>query len=96
MARNHTGTNYERSEYFGSLQRLVDALFEELEEEYEKKRTSGTQIVRATIAEIVDFREHFETKDKESEKVVDFLEQISPEQYVRKLADSNRRIDVSK
>lgn len=38
MARNHTGTSYERSEYFGSLQRLVDALFEELEEEYEKKR----------------------------------------------------------
>ena len=32
MARNHTGTNCERSEYYGSLQRIVDVLFEDIEE----------------------------------------------------------------
>ena len=40
------------------------------------------------------FRAEFAEKDAESQKVLDFLEQISPEQYVRKLADSNRRIKV--
>lgn len=34
MTRNHTGSNYERSEYYGALQNIVDALFEELEQEY--------------------------------------------------------------
>lgn len=34
MTRNHTGSNYDRSEYYGALQNIVDALFEELEEEY--------------------------------------------------------------
>lgn len=46
------------------------------------------------MAEVVDFRAEFDEKDRESEKVVDFLEQIAPEQYVRKLADSNRRIKL--
>ena len=27
MAREHTGTNRERSEYYGALQDIVDALF---------------------------------------------------------------------
>lgn len=31
MARNHTGTNRERSEYYGALQRIVDVLFEDLD-----------------------------------------------------------------
>lgn len=34
MTRNHTGSNYEKSEYYGALQRVVDGLFEELEEDY--------------------------------------------------------------
>ena len=66
-----------------------------VEARFEEKREKGLQILRATLADIVDFRAEFKTKDAESQKVLDFLEQISPEQYVRKLADSNRRIDVS-
>ena len=67
-----------------------------IENKFEEKRQNGSQIIRATLAEVVDFRAEFAAKDNESEKVLDFLEQISPEQYVRKLSDSNRRIDVSK
>ena len=63
-------------------------------EVFRKKRKSGHQIIRAVLAEVVDFRMEFDQKDAESQKVIDFLEQISPEQYVRKLADSNRRIKV--
>lgn len=31
MARNHTGANIERSEFYGALQRIVDTLFDDLE-----------------------------------------------------------------
>ena len=43
---------------------------------------------------VVDFRAEFAEKDGESKKVIDLLEQITPEQYVKKLSDSNRRIKV--
>lgn len=63
-------------------------------ERYEKKRRSGSEIIRATLAEVVDFRIEFADKDSESEQVIDFLEQLSPDQYVRKLATSNRRVKM--
>lgn len=63
-------------------------------ERYEKKRSSGSEIIRATLAEVVDFRIEFADKDSESEQVIDFLEQLSPDQYVRKLAISNRRVKM--
>ena len=65
-----------------------------IEAQFEEKREKGCQIIRATLAEVVDFRTEFAEKDSESQKVVDFLEQISPEQYVKKLSDSSRRIKV--
>jgi hypothetical protein len=65
-----------------------------IEKDFENKRVTGEQIIRATLAEIVDYRIEFAERDSESQKVLDFLSQISPEQYVRKLADSNRRIKV--
>lgn len=46
------------------------------------------------MAEVVDFREEFVEKDAGSQQVLDFLEQISPDQYVRKIAESNRRIKM--
>lgn len=63
-------------------------------ERYEKKRSSGSEIIRATLAEVVDFRIEFADKDSEGEQVIDFLEQLSPDQYVRKLATSNRRVKM--
>lgn len=67
---------------------------EKIDSQFEKKRKNGSYIIRATLAEVVDFRAEFTEKDSESQKVIDFLEQISPEQYVRKLTDSNRRIKL--
>ena len=72
----------------------IEANRENIEQKFEEKRKKGTEIIRATLAEVVDFRSEFAEKDADSQKVVDFLEQITPEQYVRKLADSNRRIKV--
>ena len=77
-----------------SKKKQIETRRQNIESQFEDKRNSGTQIIRATLAEVVDFRAEFAAKDGESQKVVDFLDQISPEQYVRKLADSNRRINV--
>lgn len=77
-----------------SKKKKVEQNRQNIEVQFEEKRKTGSQIIRAALAEVVDFRAEFAEKDGESQKVIDFLEQISPEQYVRKLADSNRRIKV--
>lgn len=77
-----------------SKKKRVEQNRQNIEAQFEEKRQKGSQIIRAILAEVVDFRAEFAEKDSESQKVLDFLEQISPEQYVRKLSDSNRRIKV--
>lgn len=79
-----------------SKKKKIEANRQNISAQFEQKRTNGTQIIRATLAEVVDFRAEFAEKDSESQKVIDFLEQISPEQYVRRLSGSNRRINVTK
>lgn len=79
-----------------SKKKKIKVARQNIETQFEEKRKNGTQIIRATLAEVVDFRAEFAEKDSESQKVIDFLNEISPEQYVRKLSDSNRRINVSK
>ena len=79
-----------------SKKKNIEVNRQHIETQFEEKRKSGSQIIRATLAEVVDFRAEFASKDGESQKVIDFLDEIIPEQYVRKLSDSNRRIDVTK
>ena len=75
-----------------SRKKAVDARREQIIEEFDRKRRDGVGIIRATVAEVVDFRADFAKKDAESKKVLDLLEQIKPEEYVRKLSDNSRRI----
>lgn len=77
-----------------SKKKQMEQTRQNIEAQFEEKRRNGTQVIRATLAEVVDFRAEFAEKDAESQQVIDFLEQISPEQYVRKLSDSTRRIKV--
>lgn len=77
-----------------SKKKKIEQKRQNIKVQFEEKRKTGSQIIRATLAEVVDFRAEVAEKDGESQKVIDFLEQISPEQYVRKLADSSRRIKV--
>lgn len=79
-----------------SKKKKVDSQRQQIDEQYNIKIQNGSQIILATLAEVVDFRAQFSEKDAESRNVKDFLEQISPEQYVRKLSDSNRRINVGR
>lgn len=78
-----------------SKKKAVAANRAAVSQQFAQKRDAGNQVIRALLAEVVDFRAAFAKVDSESQKVVDFLEQISPEQYVRKLADTGRRIRVS-
>ena len=77
-----------------SKKKQIEQNRQNIEKQFEEKRDKGSQIIRATLAEVVDFREEFAEKDAESQQVLDFLEQISPDQYVRKIAESNRRIKM--
>lgn len=77
-----------------SKKKNIEESRQNIKQQFEEKRSKGSQIIRATLAEVVDFREEFAEKDGESQKVIDFLDQITPDQYVRKLAESNRRIKL--
>ena len=78
--------------YHFTAKQKVQKLIQKTIENYAQKLESGKQIIRATIAEIVDFRIEFSEKDAESKKVLDFLEQIKPEEYIRRLTNSERKI----
>ena len=77
-----------------SKKRNVEENRQKINSYYNEKREKGCQIITATLAEVVDFRAEFAAIDAESEDVLDFLEQIAPDQYVQKLASSNRRIKL--
>ena len=78
--------------YHFTAKQKVQKLIQKTIENYAQKLESGKQIIRATIAEIVDFRIEFSEKDTESKKVLDFFEQIKPEEYIRRLTNSERKI----
>ena len=78
--------------YHFTAKQKVQKLIQKTIENYAQKLESGKQIIRATIAEIVDFKIEFTEKDAESKKVLDFFEQIKPEEYIRRLTNSERKI----
>ena len=78
--------------YHFTAKQKVQKLIQKTIENYAQKLESGKQIIRATIAEIVDFRVEFSERDVESKKVLDFFEQIKPEEYIRRLTNAERKI----
>lgn len=67
---------------------------EQIVNECQEQLKTGSEIICALLAEVVDFRQEFELLDSNGEKVIDYLEQISPDQYVQKLTGSIRRIKI--
>ncbi|MBR5496524.1 MAG: hypothetical protein IKV76_00900 [Clostridia bacterium] len=74
--------------------KTVETNRQNIEAQFEERRKNGIIIIRAILAEVVDYRAEFATTDAESEKVVTFLEELTPDQYIRKLANTPRRINV--
>ncbi|PRO82479.1 hypothetical protein C6Y10_12510 [Lactiplantibacillus pentosus] len=62
--------------------------------QYDKTKQDGTNIIRQIMAEIVDYRDEFELVDAESTKVVTFLDELTPNQYIRSLKETSRHINV--
>lgn len=77
-----------------SDKKRIEQSRQQITDQYEHKKDQGGKIIRATIAEVVDFRHEFAERDAESQGVIDFLEKLSPEQYIKKLADSIRRVKM--
>lgn len=77
--------------YF-SRKKAVEQQRKNLTDQFAQKKESGTQIIRAVIAEVVDFRIEFAERDVESERVLDFLEELSAESYINKISEDNRKI----
>lgn len=78
-----------------SRKKKIDVKRQNIKSQFEEKRKNGFQIIRATLAEVADFRAEFAQRDSESQKVLDFLDELTPEQYVKKLSGTNRRINVT-
>ena len=78
--------------YHFSAKQRIQKFIQNTIQAYSQKLESGKQIIRATIAEIIDFRIEFSEKDAESKKVLDFFEQIKPEEYIRRLGNNERKI----
>lgn len=66
----------------------------DIAEQYEQSKKDGATVIRQIMAEVVDFRDEFSQVDAESQQVVDFLDQLSPNQYIRNLNGSTRRVNV--
>ncbi|HCE31921.1 hypothetical protein [Fusobacterium sp.] len=78
--------------YHITAKQKIKKLIDKINNAYAQKLESGKQIIRATIAEIADFRVEFSERDVESKKVLDFFEQIKPEEYIRRLINAERKI----
>lgn len=78
-----------------SKKKAIETRRDNIEEQFRNKRESGKQIIRAALAEVVDYRAEYAEKDGESQKVIDYLENISPGQFIRKLSGTSRRINVN-
>lgn len=67
---------------------------QELIQQFESQKTDGANIIRQIMAETVDIREEFTEIDAEYDKVIEFLEQLTPQQYIRNLKTTARHINV--
>lgn len=81
--------------HYFSRKKTVEQQRQNIIGQFKQKRENGIKIIRATVAEVVDFRIEFADRDQESEKVLDFLETLNADQYVNKIPEENRKIKVN-
>lgn len=59
---------------------------------YREKEEQGAKAVRALCAEAYDYRDEFEERNGESRKVLELLDGLKPEEFVKASADGIRRV----
>ena len=78
-----------------SSKKSIESDRQRIAQDYENLTKNSIEILRALMAEIVDFIAEFNQKDARAADVVEFLEQISPDQYVRKLSGTRRHVKTN-
>lgn len=63
----------------------------ELGREYVEFRNNGIEIIRNFMAEVVDYRDEFLTRDQESETVIDLVQAVTTSQYIKHQPDEVTR-----
>ena len=66
-----------------------------IEKQFEEKRAKGVAILRAVIAEIVDFKIDFDLADAVGEDVIDLLDQLDPDECVSAISGAGRTAMLS-
>lgn len=62
---------------------------------YAQQRENDLKILKAILAEVVDFRRELKLKDEKDVEVLNFLDQLAPENYINHLSGTPRRIKVN-
>jgi len=78
-----------------SKKKKLEQTRQNIEDSCNRKQKEGLNIIRAIMAEVVDFRAEFKRKEAESQKVFDFLDQISPDKYARSLSGENSDVSIA-
>lgn len=63
----------------------------ELSQEYAEFRNNGIDVIRNFMAEVVDYRDEFLTRDQESETVIDLVNAVTTSQYIKHQPDDVTR-----
>lgn len=74
-----------------SQKRSIPNKREKVETELENFRKTSQELLNGFLAEVVDYRRLYSEKDIESEKVVNFLKELTPEQYISVQSNSKAR-----
>ncbi|SHI06953.1 hypothetical protein SAMN02745196_02655 [Clostridium collagenovorans DSM 3089] len=74
-----------------SQKRSIPNKREKIETELDNFRKTSQEILNGFLAEVVDYRRLYAEKDIESEKVVNFLKELTPEQYISVQSNSKAR-----
>ena len=64
----------------------------QIQEKYEQYKNLGTQIIKAALAEVVDFKRQYEKEDKKYETTKSYIAELSHKQFVYNKYGSSRNI----
>lgn len=78
--------------YFFYAKQDVEKMKQKVADEFDTLLEHCTQVLRATLAEVVDWRKEYEAEDQKAQLVTDLLEMITPEQYSFSSFDNARAI----
>ena len=80
--------------FYRSAKKDVDARRQTITDQYTEDEASGIQIIRALMAEVVDYRAAFQRADESSTRVTDFLTELHTGQFVLGQAAHERRVQI--